>query len=173
MWNDEKQQVFNDIKQKVGTSLILSNPVKGKHLCLCPDASDNAVGATLEQEGEDGQWHVLVYGSCSLSDADRKWSMTEKEFCSGALHEPLRRKSPPGKEESAKIGKTICTLNQGPTKVIGNEQYILLLLAGLKEDYTIMCTLINQKESLKFKQVKAMLNQHALTLYRAVPKNPP
>jgi len=74
----------------------------------------------------------------------------------------------------AKIGKAICTLNQGSAKVIGDEQYILLLMAGLTEDYTVMCTLINQNESQKVEQVKAMLNQHALTsLFRVVPKNPP
>jgi len=33
-----------------------------------------------------------------------------------------------------KIGKAIHTLNQGSTKVIGDEQYILLLMAGLTED---------------------------------------
>jgi len=55
-WNDAQQQVFYDIKQKVGTSLILTNPVKGKPFHLCPDASDYVVRAALEHEGEDGQW---------------------------------------------------------------------------------------------------------------------
>jgi len=60
-------------------SLIFTNPMKGKPFCLCPDASDYAVGAALEQEGKDGQWHVVAYGSCSLTDTERKWSSTEKE----------------------------------------------------------------------------------------------
>jgi len=78
-WNNAQQQAFDDIKQKVGTSPIFTNPVKGKPFCLCPDASDYAVGAALEQEGEDGQWHVVAYGSYSLNDAERKWSSKEKE----------------------------------------------------------------------------------------------
>jgi len=84
-WNDAQQQDFNNIKQKVGTFLILTNPVKGKPFRLCSDASDCAVGAALEQEGEDGQWHVVAYGSCSLTSAERKWSTTEKE-CFAVVH---------------------------------------------------------------------------------------
>jgi len=84
-WNNAQQQAFNDIKQKVGTSMIFTNPVKGKPFHLCPDASDYAVGAALEQEGKDGQWHIVAYGSRSLTNAERKWSSTEKE-CFEVVH---------------------------------------------------------------------------------------
>jgi len=47
-WNNAQQQAFNDIKQKVGMSLIFTNPVKGKPFHLCPDASDYTVRAALE-----------------------------------------------------------------------------------------------------------------------------
>jgi len=77
-WNNAQQQAFND-KQKVGTSPIFTDPVKGKAFHLCPDTSGYAVGAALEQEGEDGQWHVVAYGNHSLTNAERKWSSTEKE----------------------------------------------------------------------------------------------
>jgi len=59
--------------------------VKGKPFCLCPDASNYAVRAALEQEGQDGQCHVVAYGSRSLTDAERKWSKTEKE-CFAIMH---------------------------------------------------------------------------------------
>jgi len=49
VWKNAQQQVFNDIKQKVGTSPILTDPMKGKPFCLCTDVSDYAVGAALEQ----------------------------------------------------------------------------------------------------------------------------
>jgi len=84
-WNDAQQQAHNNIKEKVGTSQIFTNPVKGKPFCLCPGASDYAVGAALEQEGKDGQWHVVAYGSHSLTNAERKWSSTEKE-CFAVVH---------------------------------------------------------------------------------------
>jgi len=84
-WNNAQQQAFNDIKQKVGRPPIFTNPVKDKPFCLCPDASDYAVRAALEQEGEDGQWHVVAYGSRSLTNAERKWSSTEKE-CFAVVH---------------------------------------------------------------------------------------
>jgi len=70
-WNNAQQQAFNDIKQKVGTSPIFTNPVKGKPFHLCPDASNSAVRAALEQEGEDVQWHVGAYGSHSLTNTER------------------------------------------------------------------------------------------------------
>jgi len=84
-WNDAQQQAFNDIKEKVGTSPIFTDPVKGQPFHLCPDASDYAVGAALEQEGKDGQWHVVAYGSHSLTSAERKWSSKEKE-CFAVVH---------------------------------------------------------------------------------------
>jgi len=39
----------------------------------------------LEQEEEDGLWHVVAYGSCSLSGAEKNWSATEKE-CFVVVH---------------------------------------------------------------------------------------
>jgi len=75
-WCNAQQQAFNNIKLKVRASLILADPVNGKPFCLCTDASDYAIQAVLEQEGKDGQWHVVAYGSCSLTSAERKWSST-------------------------------------------------------------------------------------------------
>jgi len=71
--------MLDNIKQKVGTSLIFTDPVKGKPFCLCPDASDYAVGAALEQKGRMVSGMLLHIGSCSLTNAERKWSSTEKE----------------------------------------------------------------------------------------------
>jgi len=51
-WNNAQQQAFNDIKQKVGMSQIFTNPLKGKPFCLCPDASDYAVGWWSSTEKE-------------------------------------------------------------------------------------------------------------------------
>jgi len=39
----------------------------------------------LEQEGKDGQWHVMAYGSFSLTSTERKWSSMEKE-CFAVVH---------------------------------------------------------------------------------------
>jgi len=69
-WCNAQQQVFDNIKLKVRTSLVLANPVNGKLFHLCTDASDYAIGAVLEQKGKDGQWHVVAYGSHSLTSAE-------------------------------------------------------------------------------------------------------
>jgi len=39
-----------------------------------------SIRAALEQEGEDGLWHVVAYGSSSLSGAEKNWPATEKEY---------------------------------------------------------------------------------------------
>jgi len=84
-WFNAQQQAFDNIKLKVRASLILAGPVNGKPFHLCTDTSDYAIRAVLDQEGKDGQWRVAAYGSCSLTRAERKWSLTEKE-CFGVVH---------------------------------------------------------------------------------------
>jgi hypothetical protein len=67
------------------TVLILAYLAQGKPFCLCTDVSDYMIRATLEQEGEDVQWHVVAYGSCSLTSTEKIWSVTEKE-CFVVVH---------------------------------------------------------------------------------------
>jgi len=84
-WSSAQQKAFNEVKQRLTSAPILASPVNGKPFCLCTDASDYAIGAVLEQEGKDGQWHFVAYGSRSLTDAERKWSSAEKE-CFAVVH---------------------------------------------------------------------------------------
>jgi len=43
------------------------------------------VGDALGNEGEDGQWHNVACGSQPLTNAERKWSTTEKG-CFAVVH---------------------------------------------------------------------------------------
>jgi hypothetical protein len=84
-WSSAQQKAFDEVKQRLTSAPILAYPVNGKPFCLCTNASDYAIGAALEQEGEFSQWHVVAYGSHSLTNAERKWSSTEKE-CFAVVH---------------------------------------------------------------------------------------
>jgi len=84
-WSSAQQKAFDEVKQRLTSGPILAYPANGKPFCLCVNASDYAIGAALEQEGEDGLWHVVAYGSRSLTNAERKWSSTEKE-CFAVVH---------------------------------------------------------------------------------------
>ena len=46
---------------------------------LATDASGTAIGAVLSQLDCEGREHVIAYGSCTLSEAERKYSVIERE----------------------------------------------------------------------------------------------
>jgi len=78
-WSSAQQKAFDEVKQRLTSAPILASPVHSKPFCLCTNTSDYTIGAALEQEGEDGLWHAVAYGSRSLSGAEKNWSATEKE----------------------------------------------------------------------------------------------
>lgn len=79
-WSEEHQTAFNRIKEEMCKAPILRyfsadpNIVTRLHV----DASNEAIGAALMQENE-GFMHPVAYASRKLSDAERKYSTTEKE----------------------------------------------------------------------------------------------
>jgi len=79
-WSSAQQKAFAEVKQRLTLAPILAYPVNSKPFYLCTNTSDYAIGAALEKEGEDGLWHVVAYGSRSLSGAEKNWSATEECF---------------------------------------------------------------------------------------------
>lgn len=79
LWSDECQKAFDEIKTKLLESPILSCPDYSKPLVLQTDASFSGLGAVLTQDVE-GQEKVIAFASRSLSDNERKFSVTEKEL---------------------------------------------------------------------------------------------
>jgi len=71
--------------------------MKGKPICLFSDANNYTVRAVLEQEGRNGQCHIVANGSCSPICTKREWSLIQKEcFVVHTLHEPLVASIPLG-----------------------------------------------------------------------------
>jgi Reverse transcriptase (RNA-dependent DNA polymerase)/RNase H-like domain found in reverse transcriptase/Spumavirus aspartic protease (A9) len=78
-WTDERQQVFQFLKNKLITAPILAYPDFSKPFLLFTDASLTALGAVIEQEGSDGLKRPIAYASRSTSAAERNYSSTELE----------------------------------------------------------------------------------------------
>ena len=73
-WEDEEQEAFDTLKHRFTSYPVLRNPDPDKRYILDTDASAFAVGATLQQEFEDG-CHPITYFSKSLLPAERNYDI--------------------------------------------------------------------------------------------------
>ena len=64
-WGPRQQQAFETLKQKLTTAPLLAAPIEGGRYVLDTDASDEALGAVLQQN-QDGTWRVIAYASRAL-----------------------------------------------------------------------------------------------------------
>ncbi|MHB1799647.1 MAG: RNase H-like domain-containing protein, partial [Vulcanimicrobiaceae bacterium] len=77
-WNDRCQKAFQELKERLKRSPILTYPDFSKPFILYTDASMVGLGAVLSQQQDDGEG-VIAYASRSLSKAERNYSITELE----------------------------------------------------------------------------------------------
>lgn len=77
-WSREQQVAFDGIKRSLTTAPILARPNFDLPFVLQTDASDFGIGAVLTQEW-NGLERVVAYASRTLSDTERKYSVSEKE----------------------------------------------------------------------------------------------
>ncbi|CAF1183413.1 unnamed protein product [Didymodactylos carnosus] len=80
VWIPECQDSFDELKQNLITSPIISYSDFNHPFILQLDASDYGLGAVLAQKGSpDGEEHVIAYASRTLNESERKYSATERE----------------------------------------------------------------------------------------------
>ena len=77
-WNEEEEQAFQTLKQKLAGASMLAYFDRDAHTRVIADASPVSLGAVLMQEVK-GQSRAVCYASRSLSDTERRYSQTEKE----------------------------------------------------------------------------------------------
>ena len=63
MWHDSCERVFQELKRRLTSSLILIVPEKGQRYTVYCDASKDGLGCVLMQSGK-----VVAYGSKQLKN---------------------------------------------------------------------------------------------------------
>ena len=77
-WSAEQQCAFEKLKLALTKAPVLARPDFNREFTVQCDASNDAIGAVLSQEFDDGE-HPIVYIHRVLTRAERNYSTTEKE----------------------------------------------------------------------------------------------
>lgn len=86
-WTPELIQVFEECKRNVADATMLSYPTPNTNWALVCDASDAAIGASLEQQVAD-VWQPLGFFSKKLTQTERGYSTYDRELL--AIYEAVR-----------------------------------------------------------------------------------
>jgi len=78
-WGPRQQRSFEILKQKLTTAPLLAAPIDGGRYVLDTDASDEALGAVLQQY-QDGVLRVIAYASRALLAPERVYCVTRREL---------------------------------------------------------------------------------------------
>lgn len=79
IWNEESTQAFELCRQSIKEATLLTHPVPGAEISIMTDASNISVGAVLQQRIKDN-WQPIAFFSKSLSEAQRKYSVYDREL---------------------------------------------------------------------------------------------
>ena len=74
------EREFSEIKKLLSSYPLIAHPDNNKPFILHTDASNQGIGGTLSQIGEDGLEHPISFISRSLNPCERRYSTTEKEL---------------------------------------------------------------------------------------------
>ena len=78
IWEDEQQTAFEEIKRCLSQTPVLTCPNFEVPFVLQTDASNTGLGAVLTKSIDNVE-HVMSYASRTLTDAEVKYTTTEKE----------------------------------------------------------------------------------------------
>ena len=79
-WTDEREEAFQTLKRLICEEPVLLMPQLEKQFKLEVDASNYAIGATLNQKDELERWHPVAYYSTTLSETERNYDIYDKEL---------------------------------------------------------------------------------------------
>src|SRR6266581_3634197 len=79
-WTEEREEAFQTLKRLICKELVLLMPKLEQLFELEVDASNYAIGATLNQQDEIQRWHPVAYFSTTLSEAKRNYDIYDKEL---------------------------------------------------------------------------------------------
>ena len=78
-WDDNALQAFNNIKEAMAETSLLSYPKPDAPTNIMTDASNNAVGAVLQQFVDDA-WKPIAFFSKTLKPQETKYSTFDREL---------------------------------------------------------------------------------------------
>lgn len=78
-WSAIAEKAFNDCKNSLATAAMLNYPSPAAPMALTTDASDVAIGASLEQLVNNA-WQPIGFFSRKLSDTERRYSTYDREL---------------------------------------------------------------------------------------------
>jgi hypothetical protein len=79
-WREEQEKSFNKVKETLVAYPVLAHFCDERCTELRVDASNVGLGAVLAQADENGEFKPCGYASRRLTDAESKYSTTEKEL---------------------------------------------------------------------------------------------
>ena len=78
-WTENCQHAFDRAKESLASAALLQHPVNNARIAITADASDAAVGASLDQL-QNGTWHPIAFFSKKLSSAEKKYAAFDREL---------------------------------------------------------------------------------------------
>ena len=79
-WGKEQEAAFRQLKKKIAEDVVLAYPDFDKPFRLSTDANRNGLGATLEQEQDDGKYRPVAFASRRTSAAEKQYPVHKLEF---------------------------------------------------------------------------------------------
>ena len=76
----EAREAMNVLKGKVQSAPILVFPDFDKPFLLEIDVSKEGLGVVLSQKQSDGHYHLVAFGSCSLTPSEKNFHSSKLEF---------------------------------------------------------------------------------------------
>ena len=77
-WEEEEENVFKELKQKIMTQLVLALPRREEKFRIEVNASEHTIGGVLLQE-QEGKWKPVAFLSRTMSPAERNYKIYDKE----------------------------------------------------------------------------------------------
>src|SRR5271165_7173130 len=81
LWGDNEQKAFETLRDKLMSAPVVKAPLPDGLFILDTDASDEGLGACLQQEqGPNKDVFVIAYASKSIQESERNYCTTRKEL---------------------------------------------------------------------------------------------
>ena len=84
-WGQRQKRSWQELKDALSSPDVLAPPRRGAKKKLMTDASSYGLGGVLLQMTTEGRWRPVSFTSRKLTDAERKFTVTEKE-CLAVVH---------------------------------------------------------------------------------------